>query len=158
MLVRKCDLAKITDINVIGSEECVQQHKLLVCKIGLHECVKKRKKKFLGRHKVWRLKEAAIRKDFADRVRYREERREEGDLECMWKGLKDCLLEETETVCGKTRVRARHRITWWRNKDTDLAVKEKRRAYVMWKESGADVDKGAYKLAKSRSKRVVSKA
>ena len=54
--------------------------------------------------------------------------------------------------------RARHKITWWWNKDTDLAVKEKRRAYVMWKESGSDVDKGAYKLAKSRSKRVVAKA
>src|SRR6267154_4882936 len=25
MLVRECDLAKVTDINVIGSEECVQQ-------------------------------------------------------------------------------------------------------------------------------------
>src|SRR3989441_10409706 len=33
MLVRKCDLAKVTDINVITSEKCVQQHKLLVCKI-----------------------------------------------------------------------------------------------------------------------------
>ena len=48
MLVRKCDLAKVTDINVITSEECVQQHKLLVCKIDLHECVKKRKKKWEG--------------------------------------------------------------------------------------------------------------
>ena len=38
-----------------------------------------------------------------------------------------------------------------------MAVKEKRRAYVMWKESGTDVDKAAYKLAKSRSKRVVAK-
>src|SRR2546425_6163332 len=96
MLIRRCDLAKVTDINVIGSEECVKQHKLLVCKIDLHESVKKRKKKFVGRHKVWRLRETEIRKDFAERVRCREERREEGDLESMWKGLKDCLLEETE--------------------------------------------------------------
>ena len=57
MLVRKCDLAKVTDTNVITSEECVQQHKLLVCKIDLHECVIKRKKKFVGRYKVWRLRE-----------------------------------------------------------------------------------------------------
>src|SRR6267154_6781426 len=28
----------------------------------------------------------------------------------------------------------------------------------MWKESGSEVDKGAYKLAKSRSKRVVAEA
>ena len=125
MLVRRCDLAKVTDINVIGSEECVKQHKLLVCKIDLHESVKKRKKKFVGRHKVWRLRETEIRKDFAERVRCREERREEGDLESMWKGLKDCLLEETEAVCGKTKGRARHKVTWWWNIDTVLAVNYK---------------------------------
>src|SRR2546425_6389599 len=76
MLVRKCDLAKVTDINVITSEECVQQHKLLVCKIDLYECVKKRKKKFVGRYKVWRLRETAIQKVFAEKVKYREERRD----------------------------------------------------------------------------------
>src|SRR5207247_6065669 len=54
MLVRRCDLAKVTDINVIGSEESVKQHKLLVCKIELHTSVKKRKKKFVGRINVWR--------------------------------------------------------------------------------------------------------
>src|SRR2546425_12688242 len=100
------------DINVIRSEECVQQHKLRVCKIGLHECVKKRKKKFVGRYKVSRLRETAIQKDFAERVKYREERRDEDDLESMWKRLKDCLLGETKTVCGKTKGRARHKITW----------------------------------------------
>src|SRR5437867_1576721 len=86
MFVRRCDLAKVSDINVIGSEECVQQHRLLICKIDLQESVKKRKEKFVGRHKVWRLRETEIRKDFAERVQYREERREEGDLESMWKG------------------------------------------------------------------------
>jgi len=53
---------------------------------------------------------------------------------------------------------ARHKITWWRNKDTELAVKEKRRSYELWRGSGLEVDKGAYKLAKNRSKRVVAKA
>src|SRR6266516_668899 len=158
MLVRKCDLAKVTDINVIGSEECVKQHKLSVCKIELKECVKKRKKKFEGRHRVWRLRDTDIRRNFAERVKEREERRERGDLESMWKGLKDCLLEETETLCGKTKGRARHKITWWWNKDTELAVKEKRRAYELWKISGLEVDKEAYKKAKCRSRRVVAKA
>src|SRR6266516_3990599 len=83
-LVRKCDLAKVTDINVIGSEECVKQHKLLVCKIKLKECVKKRKKKFEGRHRVWRPRETAIRSKSAERVKDREERMERGDLESMW--------------------------------------------------------------------------
>src|SRR6266516_1216804 len=67
MLVRKCDLAKVTDINVIGREERVKQYKLLICKIEMNECVKKRKKKFEGRHRVWRLRETAIRRNFAER-------------------------------------------------------------------------------------------
>src|SRR5206468_2017793 len=79
MFVRRCDLAKVSDINVIGSEECVQQHKLLICKIDLQESVKKKRMKFVGRHKVWRLRETEIRKDFAERVKYREERREEDE-------------------------------------------------------------------------------
>src|SRR2546425_1028238 len=79
-------------------------------------------------------------------------------VESMWKGLKDCLLEETEAVCSKTKGRARHKRTWWWNKDTELAVKDKRRAYELWKKSGLEVDKGAYMLAKGRSKRVVAKA
>src|SRR3989441_9680664 len=107
---------------------------------------------------VWRLRETEIRKDFAERVQYREERREEDDLESMWKGLKDCLLEETEAVCDKTKGRARHQITRWWIKDTELAIKDKRRAYELWKKSGLEVDKGAYMLATGRSKRVVAKA
>ena len=61
-------------------------------------------------------------------------------------------------MCGKTKGRARHKITWWWNKDTELAVKDKRRAYELWKKSDLEVDKVAYKLAKGRSKRVVAKA
>src|SRR2546425_3556946 len=91
MFVRRCDLAKLSDINVIGSEECGQQHKLLICKIDLQESVKKRRMKFVGRHKVCRLRETEIRKDFSERGKDREERRGEGDLEAMWKGVKGCL-------------------------------------------------------------------
>ena len=36
-----------------------------------------------------------------------------------------------------------------------MAVKDKRRAYELWKKSGLEVDKVAYRLAKGRSKRVV---
>ena len=39
-----------------------------------------------------------------------------------------------------------------------LGVKDKRRAYELWKKSGLEVDKGAYMQAKRRSKRVVAKA
>src|SRR5437899_2900706 len=65
-----------------------------------------------------------------------------------------CLL----SILSKTKGRARHKITWWWNKETELAVKNKRRAYELWKKSGLEVDKVAYGLAKGRSKRVVAMA
>src|SRR3989442_12323565 len=105
MFVRRCDLAKVTDINVIGSEECVQQHKLSICKIDLQESVKKRKEKFVGRHRVWRLRENELRKEFGERGKKRGEKKGEGDLGSLWKGVKDWLLEENEDMCGKKKGR-----------------------------------------------------
>src|SRR3989441_10732850 len=98
MLVRRCDLAKVTDINVIGSEECLKQHKLLICKIDLPESVKKRKMKFVGRHKVWRVGESEIRKDFCGTGEWREEGRGEGDPVSMWEGVEGCLVAEAKVV------------------------------------------------------------
>src|SRR4051812_50166209 len=85
MLVRRCDLAKVSDINVIGSEECVQQHKLLICKIDLQESVKKRKEKFVRRHKVWRVGENKKKKKIFEKGEEREGRREKGGLEAIWR-------------------------------------------------------------------------
>src|SRR5207244_7357380 len=33
ILIRKIDRAKITDVKIIGSESCILQHKLMVCKL-----------------------------------------------------------------------------------------------------------------------------
>ena len=73
-------------------------------------------------------------------------------------GVEGLLIGRDRIVFGKTKGRARHKITWWWNKDTELAVQDKRKAYELWKKSGLEVDKVAYKLAKGRSKRVVAKA
>src|SRR3989442_14855809 len=43
MLVRRGDIAKVTDINVIGSETSVKQHKLFIGKIDLYESAKRGK-------------------------------------------------------------------------------------------------------------------
>src|SRR3989442_1313419 len=100
MFVRRCDLAKVSDINGIGSEECVKQHKLLICKTDLQESVKKRKEKFVGRHKVWRLREIEIRKDFAERGEVKGERREKSGLVGFLEGVEEWFLEEEEDGGG----------------------------------------------------------
>ena len=65
------------------------------------------------------------------------------------KGVEGLSIRRDRNCVYQNQGRARHKITWWWNKDTELAVQEKRRAYELWRESGLEVDKGVYKLAKT---------
>jgi len=47
----------------------------------------------------------------------------------LWRGLKQCLLEVAEEVCGETKGRQRHRETWWWNDEVAELVKNKRRLF-----------------------------
>src|SRR5260221_13713114 len=93
----------VKNVKVIGSEACILQHKLLVSEMELKEHVKKSRVTFVSKPRVWRLKEAEIQKRFREKVQNREAERDEGDVESMWNGLKDCLLGVAEEVCGKTK-------------------------------------------------------
>src|SRR2546425_9508472 len=99
-MIRRPPRSTLFPYTTLFRSKCVQQHKLLVCKIGLHECVKKRKNKFVGRYKIWRLRETAIQKDFAERVKYREERRSEehtSELQSLAYLVCRLLLEKKNT-------------------------------------------------------------
>ena len=53
----------------------------------------------------------------------------EGNVEGVWNGLKSCLLEVVEDVCGRSKGRPRHRETWWWNDDVAEAVDQKRKLF-----------------------------
>ena len=63
---------------------------------------------------MWKLKEPGIRQAFEAEVRERSAHRMDGDgdVEVMWRGLKECLLEVSSKVCGNTMGRPRHSETW----------------------------------------------
>jgi hypothetical protein len=69
------------------------------------------------------------------------DRSKEEDVENLWKGLKDCLCEVVDQVCGRAKGPARHRETWWWNEETEKIVKEKRRLYKAWYKTGMDQEK-----------------
>ena len=50
---------------------------------------------------------------------------EPGDVEGVWKGLRECLLEEAVEVCGETKGLTRHKETWWWNEEVASLVEEK---------------------------------
>jgi hypothetical protein len=80
----------------------------------------------------------------------------------MWriygKGLKDCLSEVADEVCGRTKGPARHEKTWWWNEEIEKVVKEKRRLYGIWYKTRTDLDKKVYFKVRGEAKRVIAKA
>ena len=72
---------------------------------------------------------------FSERVQARAVlvRDESGDVEKVWKDMKDCFLEEAVDVCGETRGTARQKETWWWNEEVAALVKEKQRLFKLWK-------------------------
>ena len=101
----------VKDVKV-AKVEGIKQHRLLICVFDLKERVRlKYKVKPVKRCKVWELKQAETKAIFSERVQARAAltSKEPGDVEKVWKDLKECLLEE---VCGETRCVARQKKTW----------------------------------------------
>ena len=63
------------DVNVIRSELCIPQHKLMVCQFFPAE-EKRKKTIFVSKCKTWSLKEAEMQKEYEEKVHCRENRRD----------------------------------------------------------------------------------
>ena len=73
--------------------------------LEVQECVKAKKQQFVSRCKVSRLKDGDVRKRFAEQVKDRAAERSESGVEGVWNGLKSCLLEVSDDVCGRSKGR-----------------------------------------------------
>jgi hypothetical protein len=116
---------------------------------------------------VWRLKEIDVLGLFRERVRTNAGLREgdRGGVECLWRELKNVMVEGADAACGKTKGPQRHRQSWWWNNEVAGAVKEKRRLFVIWGKTKrgddkkkATCDEQAYHEAKRKASRVIGKA
>ena len=99
-------------MNVIPGEECVSQHKLLVGVMAIKQRLNQRKATFVSRCKTWKLREACTKLCFQQEVSRRANSRVEDNVVGMWKGLKECLLEVLDEVCGRTKGPTKRRQTW----------------------------------------------
>jgi len=79
MTVRQEDKAKVRNVKVITSEECVPKHKLLVVDIWF-KATKRRRRKLEPRVRVWKLKEEKTCEEYRCMVGDKVE-------EVKWKGL-----------------------------------------------------------------------
>ena len=162
VLTRRLDRAMVADAKVIASEPCILQHKLLFCGVKWKERDTKVKRVFVDKCKLWNLKETASLTAYQKKVEEREARRVEVSVEGLWKGLKDCLIEEANEVCGRTKGLPRHKESWWWNDEVEDVVAEKRRKFLLWRNSNNKPEeaemKEAYQEANRRSKVVIYKA
>jgi len=105
MLVRKCNRTLVTNVKVAQNEECIPQHKLIVCNVVMRESLKKKKAAFVSKCKVWKLQDADVGKRFEEKVKRIAAARIKGTVESEWNSMKDCMLSVAEEVCGKTKGR-----------------------------------------------------
>jgi hypothetical protein len=158
VLVRRKEWAMVRDAKVIPGESVFLQHRLVVCVLEVQECIRQRKQVFVSRCKVWRLKEDGVRRRFGEQVEASAAGRKDSDVEGVWKGLKTCLLEVADDVCGRTKGRSRHRETWWWNDEVANAVEVKRNLYRVWRKRKTRKSEAEYLTAKRAAKKAVNKA
>jgi hypothetical protein len=169
VLVSRSERSAVADVTVIRNEPCLLQHKLIVCRLVMAEWVPKRRNVFVRKCKVFKLKEPRVLEEFQKLVSVKAEGRAEDatDVEGIWNGLKDCLLDTAKDVCGESKGPPRHEETWWWNEECARAVEEKSALYTTMKKSNsaegvdsekAKTDKKAYEQASRMTKKVIGKA
>ena len=109
----------------------------------------------MSKCRVWKLKDNEVRRTFEEKIRAKADMWVKGDMESLWKNLKESLLEVADEVCGRTKGPPGHRESWWWNEEVGKAVEEKRNYYKIWKKSTKEEDRLLYCLAKRKAKRAV---
>ena len=122
----------MNDVKVIPTEECVQQHNLLICDFTV--CIPSAKKhKFIPRICTWKLRDSAVSKDFQDTFKDKVAAftpvDSADDVEDVWSKLKTLLLETASEVCGLSKKHQWKRETCWWDDKVEEAVKKIRECF-----------------------------
>ena len=143
----------VKDVKVIPREEIFPQHRLVVCDLNI-KMPKVKKKPFIPKLRVWKLREPTIRALFALEIKkFLHEPSTATGVEGIWTRLESALNKATDATCGKTKGRMRRKITWWWNDVVEKAIKLKR---DKWKQSTVgECSDEEYKEAKLASQKAV---
>ena len=156
IMVRRSSMKMMRDAKVIGGEECVTQHKLLVADLALKTSLMK-PRVFPPKRRLWKLTRPDVLAEYTGLVNTAIDSAQVlPGVENSWSVIKTSLTEACEKTCGWTRGGSpRHQETWWWNENVDVAVKAKRKAWKEWQNGGC---KEAYLTAKRTAKSEVYRA
>ncbi|KAK3548015.1 hypothetical protein QTP70_002316 [Hemibagrus guttatus] len=156
ILCRRGNLKEISDCKVAVGESVARQHRMVVCRMTLMVCKKKRSK-IEKKTKWWKLKKEECCEEF--RQKLRQALGGQVVLPDDWETTAVVIRETGRKVLGVSSGRRKEdKETWWWNEEVQDSVQRKRLAKKKWDMDRTEENRQEYKELQHRVKREVSKA
>ncbi|KAK3517687.1 hypothetical protein QTP70_015681 [Hemibagrus guttatus] len=156
ILCRRGNLKEISDCKVVVGESVARQHRMVVCRMTLMVCKKKRSK-IEKKTKWWKLKKEECCEEF--RQKLRQALGGQVVLPDDWETTAEVIRETGRKVLGVSSGRRKEdKETWWWNEEVQDSIQRKRLAKKKWDMDRTEENRQEYKGLQRRVKREVSKA
>ncbi|KAK3548490.1 hypothetical protein QTP70_013323 [Hemibagrus guttatus] len=156
ILCRRGNLKEISDCKVVVGESVARQHRMVVCRMTLMVC-KKKKSKIEKKTKWWKLKKEECCEEF--RQKLRQALGGQVVLPDDWETTAEVIRETGRKVLGVSSGRRKEDTeTWWWNEEVQDSIQRKRLAKKKWDMDRTEENRQEYKELQRRVKREVSKA
>ncbi|KAK3524034.1 hypothetical protein QTP70_017548 [Hemibagrus guttatus] len=156
ILCRRGNLKEISDCKVVVGESVARQHRMVVCRMTLMVCKKKRSK-IEKKTKWWKLKKEECCEEF--RQKLRQALGGQVVLPDDWETTAEMIRETGRKVLGVSSGRRKEdKETWWWNEEVQDSIQRKRLAKKKWDMDRTEENRQEYKELQRRVKREVSKA
>ncbi|KAK3540404.1 hypothetical protein QTP70_030633 [Hemibagrus guttatus] len=156
ILCRRGNLKEISDCKVVVGESVARQHRMVVCRMTLMVCKKKRSE-IEKKTKWWKLKKEECCEEF--RQKLRQALGGQVVLPDDWETTAEVIRETGRKGLGVSSGRRKEdKETWWWNEEVQDSVQRKRLAKKKWDMDRTEENRQEYKELQRRVKREVSKA
>ncbi|KAK3520904.1 hypothetical protein QTP86_003763 [Hemibagrus guttatus] len=156
ILCRRGNLKEISDCKVVVGESVARQHRMVVCRMTLMVCKKKRSETE-KKTKWWKLKKEECCEEF--RQKLRQALGGQVLLPDDWETTAEVIRETGRKVLGVSSGRRKEdKETWWWNEEVQDSIQRKRLAKKKWDMDRTEENRQEYNELQRRVKREVSKA
>ena len=113
MMVRKTDCCLVKDVNVISSEECVPQHRMVIGGLVIPMTPQKKNiVKFVPKPRLWKLRDEETARLFTREMADRNDDVTKAyEIQKKWLLMKEPWLKGSKPMCGMTKGPPRHKET-----------------------------------------------
>ncbi|KAK3512632.1 hypothetical protein QTP70_018763 [Hemibagrus guttatus] len=157
ILCRRGNLKEISDCKVVVGESVARQYRMVVCRMTLMVCKKKKRSEIEKKTKWWKLKKEECCEEFRQKMRQA--------LGCQvvlpddWETTAEVIRVTGRKVLGVSSGRRKEdKENWWWNEDVQDSIQRKRLAKKKWDMDRTEENRQEYKELQHRVKREVTKA